>query len=159
MKMQHLNFIERLINQNQALKRLKPHNIMIFNVSGNLGYYQVKVGPLNADTNTRQIEINGQIYHLFISKNHIETIPTSEEVKNNLRGLVIMKDIMIHLIDEDGAGFKVKIERHNLDGVHPRNLINLGGDNGREMLQKLEESGRMAEETYHLIQEDILKSS
>lgn len=159
MKMQHVSFIERLINQNQAIKRLKPHDVMIFNVNGNLGYYQIKIGPLETATNTRPIEINGQIHHLFLSKNHIEPLPTQEEVRNNLKGLVIMRDISIHLVDEDGAGFKVKIERHELDGAHAKNLINLGGKSGEEMLHELEESGRLAEETYHIVQEDILKAA
>jgi hypothetical protein len=151
-------FIESLMKRDKILKKLKRKEVMIFNVNGSYGVYQVKIGPEDTIDHSRSIEINGQIHHLFLSKKRIEPLPAKEDINNNMRGTVIMRDITVHLFDKNGEGHKVKIERSEIDGVHAKNQINLAGQDGEKMLNEIEATGKLADEAYQIIQKDILKS-
>ncbi len=158
MTMRHARFLNMLMRQSRSLHKLKPKEVMIFNVSGNFGNYQIMIGPENVANHTRPIEINGSIHHLFVTKNRIEPLPTREEVTNNLRGTIIMNDITVHLFDKNGDGKEVLIERNEMDGAHAREQINLAGDEGDQIMHESETTGRLANETYQIVQEDILRS-
>lgn len=151
-------FMEAMILQNKVLRKLNPREVTIFNVKGNFGHYQVKLWPMDPKEHSRPIEINGEIHHLFVTKDKVGPLPKHDEVLRNMRGTVIMKDISIHLFDEKGDGHAVKIERIESDGAHAKKRINLAGDEGEKIIHEMEATGRLANETYHIVQEDILKS-
>jgi hypothetical protein len=85
-------------------------------------------------------------------------LPTHEDIVNNMRGTIIMNEVVVHLFDSDGKGTKVLIKKPQIDGAHPRVNINLAGKEGEQRLQKLDASGKLAEETYEIVQKDILKA-
>ncbi len=149
-------FLVQLLKK-ERISRLRPDEVVIFNVQGSYGNYQVKVGALNKEDNTRPIEINGNVHHLFISKEHVRPIPSHEDVKHNMRGTIIMNDINIELFDSSGHGMNVIIEPQKPHKLHPSRYINLAGDSGERYLNEFESSQKMADETYRIIQEDILK--
>lgn len=146
------------MKSSRSLHRLKPKEMTIFNVMGNFGNYQITIGAEEGKNHTRPIEINGKIHHLFVTRDHIEPIPTATEVKNNLKGTIIMNDVTVHLFDKNGEGKKVVIERSERDGAHAREQINLAGDEGNKIMHESEATGKLANETYHIVQEDILRS-
>lgn len=150
-------FSSLLMKNEKRLGHPKPREVVIFNVHGNYGDYQIKVGPEDR-RHRRSVEINGKIHHLFITKQHVAPLPTHDEVKKNMRGTIIMNEVTVHLFDEKGDGHAVKIEREDFDGAHARENINLAGKLGEETLYKFEKTGRLANETYHIVQDDILKS-
>lgn len=154
------SFVEEIIMRNKALKKLKPNDVTIFNVKGNFGSYQIKICAVDEKFHSRPVEINGEIHHLFVTKDVIAPLPTHDEINHNMRGTVIMKDITIHLFDEKGDGIAVRLEQSNGNGngAHARKLINLAGEKGVEFLNNMETTGRLANDTYHIVQEDILKS-
>jgi len=156
--MKKFHFLRRLLSHHKGLKKMKDEELAIFNVSGNYGNYQIKVGPLDEKTNSRSVEINGKVHHLFINNNHVEPLPSHDEVKNNLRGTVIMNEVSLHLFDKDGEGESVVIEKEDTDGAHARQHINLAGEAGEKMLHECEKTGQLAKETYQIVQNDILKS-
>lgn len=150
-------FSSILMKNEKRLKRLKPKEIVIFNVHGTYGDYQIKIGPEDK-RHRRSVEINGKVHHLFISKQHVEPLPTHDEIHNNMRGTIIMNEVTVHLFDEKGDGRAVKIQRPSIDGAHARENINLAGKTGEKALHEFEKSGRLANETYHIVQDDVLKS-
>lgn len=135
---------------------LRQKEVAIFNVVGNYGNYQVKIGPMSH--HARSIEVNGRVHHLFASGNHVQPLPTHEEINRNLKGTVVMNDVAVQLFDRTGKGFHVTIKHPKTEGAHPRESINLGGVAGKKMMENLERSGRLADEAYQIIQEDILKN-
>lgn len=160
-------FIKLLLKYRAELKRLRPRDICVFNVIANYGSYQIIVGPeysdaeckrLNVKPHSRSIVINGSMHHLFVNPRHVSALPDHEDVRSNLRGSVIMKDIVIHILDQDGRGSSVKITRIGQDGVHAKQNINLAGEKGIPMIENYMSSGRLAIETYKIIQRDILKA-
>lgn len=155
--MRRHKFLTDLRKRERVLQHLKKKEVTIFNVSGRYGFYQVKIGPERQDRH-RPIEINGRIHHLFLNYRGVEPMPTKDEVDHNLRGTIIMKDVTIHLFDKDGDGHAVTIEHIETDGAHARQSINLAGENGEKIMHDLEITGKLANETYHIVQEDILKS-
>lgn len=160
-------FIRRIIELENLKKSMAPKEIHVFNINGNYGHYQLEIGPeytehqcksMHLKPHSRPLMINGEIHHLFMTKNALTPTPTHEEVNRNLRGTVIMKDLKIHIFDNDGMGESVKIEKMEENGVSPRELINLAGERGSEMMHDYKSTGKLAKETYKLIQQDILRS-
>jgi hypothetical protein len=139
------------------ISQLRPDEVVIFNVQGSYGNYQVKVGALNKEDGSRSIEINGRIHHLFVSNECVRPIPSHEDVKHNMRGTIIMNDISVELFDGSGQGMNVVIEPQRPHKLHPSRHINLAGDSGKKYLNDFESSQKMADETYQIVQEDILK--
>lgn len=146
---------------NEIIKRehlhLKKGQMAIFNVNGNFGNYQVKIGP-EYQKNARAIEINGHLHHLFASENHIKPNPSHKEIDRNLNGTVLLSEVTVHLFDKNGHGKKVAIRKPAIDGVHPMKKMNLAGQKGEQMMQILEKTGKLNDETYRIIQEDIFHS-
>lgn len=160
-------FIRRVIELEHLKKHMAPMEIHVFNINGNYGHYQIEIGPeysaaecesMHLKPHTRPLMINGEIHHLFMTRNALTPTPTHEEVNRNLRGTVIMKNLKIHILDNDGTGESVKIEKMEEDGVNARECINLAGERGSEMMKDYKSTGRLAKETYKLIQQDILHS-
>jgi len=156
--MRQNRFLGELLRKKKELASLKKREVSVFNVRGNYGDYQVKLGPLDEKRHTRPIEINGEVHHLFLTHNKILPLPTHEDIKNNMRGTVIMSEVTVHLFDNEGKGRAVAIKKPKIDGAHPRNEINLAGKEGDDALHRMEANGKLAEETYRIVQEDILKS-
>lgn len=156
--MKSLKFLTLLMRKAHLTRKLKHKEVAIFNVSGNYGNYQIKIGAEDETSHMRPIEINGKIHHLFVNKEHVEPIPTKDEIDHNLRGTIIMNDVTVHLFDSKGDGRAVTIEHVDFDGAHPRESINLAGTDGEKLMHEIEATGKLANETYHIVQEDILKS-
>lgn len=151
------NTFPKLVMRREHL-HLSRNQVAVFNVNGNYGSYQIKIGPADGGRNCRPIEISGRIHHLFVYENHVRPLPTSDEVNSNLQKTVVMNDVSIHLVDKDGKGMTVRIKNPLVDGVHARKNINLAGKDGDKMMSHLEASGQLANETYQIVQEDILRS-
>jgi hypothetical protein len=69
-----------------------------------------------------------------------------------------MNEVSIHLVDPKGAGNNVVIGRPRSYSARPRKYINLAGDDGKKMLNNFESNNKLANETYMIVKEDILKS-
>ncbi len=156
--MKRQNFLKNLLQKDKVLKKLRPCEIAIFNVHGSFGDYQVKVFEKNPHLKTRSVEINGHIHHLFVNNKKVEAMPTKNEIKNNLKGTVIMRDITVRLFDKDGRGARVIIKNSKRDGAHAAEKINLAGSAGPKIIKGYEKSEKLANKTYKIVQRDILKA-
>lgn len=144
---------------------MRPKEIRVFSVNANYGTYQVKVGPehspltcrqLGTRPHSRPIEIHGELHHLFIENgNNISAIPSHEAIDNNLKGTVIIKGLTVHLKDEHGNGIGVADGPDAAHTVEARERINLAGEPGEKAVIQLEQTGKLAKETYRIIQSDI----
>lgn len=158
-------FLKLLMAYDPSLKKMRPKEIRVFNVNANYGTYQVKVGPehspltcrqLGTRPHSRPIEIHGELHHLFIENgNHVSALPSHEAIDSNLKGTVIIKGLTIHLRDEQGNGIEITDIPNMLHAVEARERINLAGENGEKAVMTLEQSGKLAKETYRIIQTDI----
>lgn len=158
-------FLGKLLKYCLSYKKLHPRDTAIFNIIAKHGRYQIKIGPefssrdchkMGLQKHCRKVEINGTVYHLFVNRRSIMPVPTHEEVRANLRGSIMMKDLIVHIVDQRTSGTNVKIEEPNSSGVIVKERINLAGDDGEQLISKLTSSGRLAFETYKIIQQDIL---
>lgn len=150
----HASFIRNLRRKVRSLKRLKPHDVYVFTINANYGHYQIMVGPMN-NRHERNLEITGEIHHLFVSPHSISANPTRDQVEGNLKNTVIMRDLEVRLMDPRGDGRHLKTMG---SGAHPREYINLAGKNGELLMTHLEGSGRLSRAAYRIIQEDILRA-
>lgn len=166
-KRSKMSFIKGLLQGCIDLRRLKPNQIYVFNVIADHGSYQIIVGPeyspeqckkLELKPRSRKIEINGIVHNLFVNPRHISPNPKEEDLRYNLKGSVIMKQMMIHIVDSDGCGTSVKIKSEHRSGFRVGQTINLAGARGEEMLNKYMKNGRLLRETYKIIQSDILEA-
>jgi len=160
-------FIKKIIKHCKRLRELNPDEVFIFNIIACHGSYQIKVGPeyskneckkLGLKAHSRPVEINGTMHNLFIHSNNISPTPNHEAAKNNYKGSIIMKDVNIRIIDKQGKATKVKVEKCDRDGVWARRCINLAGDRGDKIMNKLTNSGKLIIETYLIVQDDILRA-
>lgn len=158
-------FYKRLIEGNVELQKMGPKEVHIFNIYANYGHYQVAIGPeytpeeakrLNVPLHTRPVEINGEIHHLFISKDGVSPLPSKKQVDSNLKNTIILKDLSIHIKDKKGDGSSIEINKLNFDGVHAKENINLAGRDGERLMHKMEDSGSLNKTTYKIVQDDIL---
>ncbi len=150
----HASFIENLRRKVRSLKKLKPNDVYVFTVNANYGHYQITIGPMNSH-HERNLEIEGEIHHLFVSPHLITPNPTKEQVGSNLKDMVIMRDLEIHLVDPAGDGKHLASRGSD---AHPRECINLAGKNGELLMRHVESSGRLPKAAYRIIQRDILHS-
>lgn len=157
---QLLSFLEKLIERVKlSAENLHPNEVHVFNVHAAYGHYQITIGPskkvLKEKHPQRPVEINGAMHHLFVTKNHVAAHPTHKQIHDNLKGCIIMRDLTLHLKDPTGAGHKIEGSNRE-DAIEAREKINLAGDEGNQMLKKMVHTGKLAKETYKIIQEDIL---
>jgi len=160
------SFLKILMAYDPTLKKMRPKEIRVFNVNANYGTYQIKVGPehspltcrqLKTKTHSRPIEVHGELHHIFIENgNNISAMPSHDAIDNNLKGTVIIKGLSIHLRDEQGNGYEIKDLPNAMHTVEARERINLAGENGERAVVSLEQTGRLAKETYRIIQSDIM---
>lgn len=148
-----MSFVDNLKRAVRSLKNIGPNDMHIFTINANYGHYQIIVRGRQA--NKTNLEINGEIHHLFVSPNGISPNPSRQEIHENLKNTVIMRDLSVHICDDNGNGKKVVIKKSD---VHPRECINLAGKDGEKMLKNAETHGRLEQAAYHIIQEDILHS-
>lgn len=66
-----------------------------------------------------------------------------------------MRDLTLHLKDPTGTGKKISWETKT-NAVLAREKINLAGNEGDKFLKRMELTGKLAKDTYKIIQEDIL---
>ena len=157
-----ISFLEQLLERVKLSPNLPPNEVHVFNVHASYGHYQVIIGPaekiLNCgDRATHSVEINGALHHLFITKNHVAPHPTQHQIHNNLKGCVILRDLALHIKDPTGTGRKVMAANKH-DSILAREKINLAGMDGEKFIMRMENSGRLAKDTYKIVQEDILNA-
>ncbi len=66
-----------------------------------------------------------------------------------------MRDLTLHLKDPTGAGRKLETGNQK-NAVLAREKINLAGNDGEKLLKRIEVTGKLAKDTYKIVQEDIL---
>ncbi|MDO8527848.1 MAG: hypothetical protein Q7T03_09200 [Deltaproteobacteria bacterium] len=154
-------FLQRLLDRVKLSQELTPNEVHVFNVHAYYGHYQIIIGPadklLNKNMSQRCVEINGAMHHLFITKNNIAPHPSQRQIHNNLKGCIIMRDLTLHMKDPTGSGRKVEGTSVQ-DILFAREKINLAGIEGDKFLKRMENTGKLAKETYKIIQEDILNA-
>ena len=104
----------------------------------------------------RSIEINGQIHHLFISPRKISANPCDSQVKKHMKDTVIMRDLEVHIVDENGDGSLIQSGNGKDQPVEAKEMINLAGEKGRILIQEAQSSGKLPQATYEIIEEDII---
>jgi hypothetical protein len=159
------SFLKVLMAYDPSLKKMRPKEIRVFNVNANYGSYQIKVGPehspltcrqLKTRSHSRPIEIHGELHHLFIEDGStVSAMPSHDAIDNNLKGTVIIKGLVVHLRDEQGAGSEINDVPNTVHAVEARERINLAGETGDKAVTRLEQTGKLAKETYRIIQSDI----
>lgn len=85
----------------------------------------------------------------------MSAIPSHEAIDNNLKGTVIIKGLTVHLKDENGDGLDLNDPENMSAAVEARERINLAGENGDKTIMRLKQTGKLAKETYRIIQTDI----
>jgi len=156
-------FLDQLRKTVESLKKMKPGEVHILSVNANYGHYQIVIGPENhgekgSDEHGRPIEINGEIHHLFVTPGNISAQPSRKQVLENMKNTVIMRNLSVHLNDPRGDGRHISAPDRDNSGLHAREYINLAGDTGEELLEKVEHSGRFSLAAYRIVQQDILRA-
>lgn len=162
MKRHRINrpFLEMLMRRVRELKGMKPGDVHVISINARYGHYQIVIGPEKDEgvprgkAHTRPIEINGEIHHLFISPHTVRAHPSRNEVMENLKHTVIMRDLSVHLVDPNGDGRHIDAP----DGINARQFINLAGEEGEKMIERMCHSERLSLAAYKIIQKDILQS-
>ena len=158
--MQHnkeiVSFIEKLIERVRLDPNLPANEVHVFNVHASYGHYQIIIGPAPKN-HGHSLEISGVMHHLFVTKNNVSPHPTHRQIHNNLKGCIIMRDLTLHMKDPTGAGKKLE-KANKAHAVECREKINLAGNDGEKILKRLELTGKLAKDTYKIIQEDILNA-
>lgn len=162
-KRTQLSFIEQLRQAMQSLKKMKPGEIHVLSINANYGHYQIVIGPENfnrdkKEGHERPIEINGEIHHLFVSPSNIRPNPTRKQMMENMKNTVIMRNLTIHLIDPRGDGKHVTTNGDKDSGLHAREFINLAGEKGHRLLDRVEHTDKFSLEAYRIVQRDILNA-
>lgn len=150
----HASFIENLRRKVRSLKGLKPHDVHVLTVNANYGHYQIVVGPRRKNRE-RDLEIRGEIHHLFVSPHSIRPNPSRHQINDNLKGTVIVRDLEVRLHDPKGDGKNLMMKDCE---AHPREYINLAGKKGDMLMHDLESGNKLSMAAYRIIQEDILHS-
>jgi hypothetical protein len=153
-KRSHASFVENLRHKVRSLKKLRPQDVHVFTIDANYGHYQIVIGPKKGH-NQRDVEITGEIHHLFVSPYSITANPTRHEIYENMKNTIIMRNLEIHLHDPKGDGKNLLMKDCK---AHPREYINLAGKNGLLLMKHIEGSRRLSHAAYKIIQEDILRS-
>jgi len=163
-------FLQELRNLIGALKHMKPGETHVLSINANYGNYQLVIRPKlskaregqelrNGDEqegDARTIEINGEIHHLFATPAELRTHPSKEQIIDNLKDTVIMRGVSIHLKDPKGDGEHLNALTEEENGLHAREYINLAGNKGEDIIDRVESDDEISYETYQLIQKDII---
>lgn len=166
MARQH-SFWSRLRRAIPSLRRLKPADRKVIEITANFGKYSVVIGAEYPDTEcrrralplrTRPLEIHGTIDHLFVESDHIGPFPTRTAVDRQLRATVIINGVAVHLYDVQGNGVATASAAEPRATVEIAQTINLAGSDGDMRLQSLQHSGLLSRATYRIVQDDILKA-
>lgn len=155
------SFIQQLRETIRSLKRMRPNEVHVISVDAHYGRYQIVIGPEEQDmpqrrSHRRPIEVNGEIHHLFLSPHAIRIYPSKHQVMHNMKDTVILRDLSVHLRDPDGNG--KHLDREGENALHPRECINLAGNEGEQLIEQVEHDRQMTMATYRIIQRDILKA-
>lgn len=150
----HTSFVSDLKKKVRSLKNMREGDVHVFTINANYGRYKIIVGPLKRDNNC-PVEIEGEMHHLFVSPNAISPNPSKDQIRENLKHTVIMRDLSVHLSDPSGQGARPQV---NDDNVKPREYINLAGKEGEEIIRNVSNKDRLSKATYRIIQKDILNS-
>jgi hypothetical protein len=150
----HASFIGTLRHKIRSLKRLGPNDVYVFTVNANYGHYQITVGPMN-DHRKREVEIKGEMHHLFVTPHSIAPNPAKKQVNCTMRNTVVMRNLEVHLVDPEGDGKHLSTKSSD---ARPREYINLAGKNGELLMRNLESGTRLQKAIYGIIQKDILNS-
>lgn len=155
------SFFQELRNASAALHDMKPGEKHTLSINANYGHYQLIIGPgSNGDGKKHgdnQIEISGEIHHLFVSPDAVRAQPSIEQRTENLKNTVIMRNCTIHIKDPLGDGDHIAELNDRNKGVHARECINLAGPEGDHLIKEMEQSERMTLEAYKIVQQDILR--
>jgi len=158
----HAAFLAQLKRTVSSLNKMKPEDMHVLTVHANYGNYEIVIGPEMGEEGSvgrhRELEINGEIHHLFISGNTITPNPSHEQIHDKLKDTVIMQDLSVHLKDLKGDGHHAIGSNGSKRGVMPRGMINMAGSRGEELIHEIEENGELDDITYQIIQEDILNA-
>ena len=154
-------FLKQLRGALRSLQRMKPGEVHVLSVNASYGRYQLMIGPGKGDGSphngkNREIEINGEIHHLFVSPDSIRAHPSRQQIEHNMRDTVIMRDLSIHLVDPHGDGKHLSDKSRN--GMRARECINLAGNDGERLIENSERDGEMMMAAYRIVQEDILRA-
>jgi hypothetical protein len=147
-------FFDQLKNVTKELRQMKPGDVHILSVNANYGNYQIIIGPEGGKEHRRDLKIDGEVHHLFISTNDIIPHPTREQVLRNLKNMVIMRKLHVHFHDLNGDGEHVMDD----DGIFAQEYINLAGDAGKQLVMKAVRDRRISLAAYKIVQQDILKA-
>jgi hypothetical protein len=153
-------FLKELQNLVSGLRNMKPGETHILNINANFGRYQLVIGPQKEDAanGDHSIEINGEIDHLFVTPDEVRAQPSRDQVKDNMKGTVIMKGLEIHLHDPNGDGEHLTPFTNGDKNLVPRQCINLAGEKGENLIETLGQSETSSLDAYRIVQEDILKA-
>jgi hypothetical protein len=159
-----MRFIKKLLKYCFSFGRLRPKEVYIFNVIANHGSYQVTIGAEYSPAeckkhrlapHSRKIEIRGTMHNLFVNPKSVSPSPLHEDIKTNLRGTVIMKDVTIHIVDRERMNAKDRCDSYH---IRAERKVNLAGLAGEKMVEDMKLTNRLAIETYRIVQEDIIEA-
>lgn len=149
----HGDFAESIREKLRSLSGVKKGDLHVFTINANYGRYKVVIGPVKK-RGTVPLEIDGEIHHLFISPDAVRPNPTKDQVRDNLRHMVLMRNLAVHIDDPTGDG-NLAVSRSR---VKAREYINLAGREGCDILKIAGSRGRLSHAAYDIIQRDILSS-
>lgn len=119
-------------------------------IHASFGHYQVAL-------QSSRLKINGVMHHLFVTKSRVAPHPTHRQIHDNLRGVVIIRNLTLHLEDPTGSGRKL-LPQSRTEGISAKEKINMAGESGEKLLQRMTATGALAKQTYKIVQEDILNA-
>lgn len=150
----HASFVENLRRKVRSLKKMRSGDVHVFTINANYGNYQIVIGPAKGH-NHRNLEITGEIHHLFVSPDSIRPNPSKHQIYKNLKDTIIMRNLEVHLMDPIGDGRHLMMKDSE---AHPREYINLAGRNGELLMRHMESGRRLTQAAYKIIQKDILRA-
>ncbi len=149
------SFVKELLERISLPRELGPNEIHVVNVHAQYGTYQIIIGA--SHKKERSVEINGELHHLYVFPSQVRAIPTSQQVRDNLKGCMILRHLVLHLKDPKGDGVHLEPEKIR-NSIFCKDTINLTEDEAPAWMKEMQETGRLAISTYRIVQEDILKT-
>jgi len=147
------SFIKKLLKKIAIDEKANPGDAYLINIKGKFGHYQLMLVK-RKDGNGWQIEINGEIHHLFLTPNGLRPLPTKNQIMNNLKDTVILKELHIHLLDQTGNGDLMFVSPDKI--LQAREYINLAGVLGNKLLANARKKKSISLTAYKIVQKDIL---
>lgn len=149
-----MSFVLHLLELGKAGAIPQKHEVKVFDVHASYGHYQIMIGGKH---HPNSLEINGAMHHLFVTKSKVTPHPSHHQIQGNLKGVIVLRDLTIHLDDPTGSG--KKLAPNSKQGtICAKEKINMAGPEGEQILKRMELTGKLAKETYKIIQEDILNA-